>query len=130
MAERPSSRDYGLMSRHSPGTLTRIYLHGLIACLAFAAIAYLVSQLSPVFDFTGNPALAVGIRTRLGYIRLVPMDDIKVTNWTLEQWQLHQFTFGSVIPEDPHQDQWQGRVDRTGQCGRGCRRGWPWDNNL
>ena len=46
---------------HSLGTWTRIYVHGLLACVAMAAVAYLVDQLVPVFDFSGNRGAAVAI---------------------------------------------------------------------
>jgi hypothetical protein len=38
-------------------------------------------------------------QTRLGYIRIVSLEDIELTDWTLKQWQLYQFTFGSVSPD-------------------------------
>lgn len=38
-------------------------------------------------------------QTKLGYIRIVEVDDVEYTDWTLQQWQLYQFTFGSVNPD-------------------------------
>jgi hypothetical protein len=38
-------------------------------------------------------------QTKLGYIRIVEVDDVEYTDWTLQQWQLYQFTFGSVSPD-------------------------------
>ena len=38
-------------------------------------------------------------QTRLGYIRVVPLDSVEFTDWTLKQWQLYQFTFASYSPE-------------------------------
>lgn len=38
-------------------------------------------------------------QTRLGYIRVVALDDIEFTDWTLKQWQLYQLTFGSANPQ-------------------------------
>lgn len=37
-------------------------------------------------------------QTKLGYIRIVAIDDLEFTDWTLKQWQLYQLTFGSVNP--------------------------------
>ena len=54
-------------------------------------------------DQNGRKLAAVYVptapQTRLGYIRIVAVDDLEFTNWTLKQWQLYQLTFGSVIPE-------------------------------
>ena len=177
-------------SKHSLGTWTRVYLHGAIACAAIAAIAYLFTRLSPVFDFTGNRVVTIAttilaillgppligsfilfilfpmlgkkeawrgwlawdndlfnevaraeekarvviipwpsdkVRTmgvltstfasedsgkqmaavyvhsapfnRLGYIRIVAVDDVDPIDWTLDQWQLFQLTYGSSIPD-------------------------------
>jgi hypothetical protein len=41
-------------------------------------------------------------QTRLGYIRIVSLNDVEFTDWTLKQWQLYQFTFGSVSPDRMH----------------------------
>ena len=175
---------------HSLNTWTRVYLHGLIAFVAIYAIAYVVTLLVPVFDFTGNRVVAITLsilaillgppligslilfglfpmlgkregwrgllawddrllsevsdakqnarvviinwpskevrtmgvltatfasedscnqlaavyvptapQTRLGYIRVVGLDDVEFTDWTLKQWQLYQFTFGSFSPD-------------------------------
>lgn len=52
---------------------------------------------------TGTPLAAVYVptapQTKLGYIRVVPLEDVEHTDWTLKQWQMYQFTFGSVTPE-------------------------------
>lgn len=48
-------------SKHSLSTWARIYLHGIIAFVAIAVVAYVVMLLAPVFDFTGNPSLAIGL---------------------------------------------------------------------
>ena len=37
-------------------------------------------------------------QTKLGYIRIVAVEDVEFTDWTLKQWQLYQLTFGSVNP--------------------------------
>lgn len=185
-----SLESYGIDGEHSLGTWTRVYLHGVIAFVVIYAIAYVVTLLVPVFDFTGNRPLAITIsilailvgpplvgslilfglfpllgkkkgwrgllawddrllaevsdakekaqiviinwpsddvrtmgvltatfasdepgrqlaavyvptapQTRLGYIRIVSLDAIEFTDWTLKQWQLYQFTFGSVSPD-------------------------------
>ena len=38
-------------------------------------------------------------QTKLGYIRVIEFDQIEVTDWSLKQWQLYQFTFASLSPE-------------------------------
>ena len=38
-------------------------------------------------------------QTRYGYIRIVRMEDVEFTDWTWQQWQLYQWTFGSVSPD-------------------------------
>jgi uncharacterized membrane protein len=38
-------------------------------------------------------------QTKFGYIRIVELDDVEFTDWTFKQWQLYQFTFGSVSPD-------------------------------
>lgn len=38
-------------------------------------------------------------QTKFGYIRIVELDRVEFTDWTLKQWQLYQFTFGVVSPE-------------------------------
>ena len=38
-------------------------------------------------------------QTRLGYVRVVPLDDVEATDLTLKEWQLYQLTFGSASPE-------------------------------
>ncbi|MBB3210494.1 hypothetical protein FHS27_006341 [Rhodopirellula rubra] len=48
-------------SKHSLSTWARIYLHGIIAFVAIAVVANVVMLLAPVFDFTGNPSLAIGL---------------------------------------------------------------------
>lgn len=37
-------------------------------------------------------------QTRVGYIRIVAVDDLEFTDWTLKQWHLYQLTFGSANP--------------------------------
>jgi hypothetical protein len=37
-------------------------------------------------------------QTRYGYIRVVPLEEVEITDWTLKQWQLCQLTFGSAHP--------------------------------
>jgi uncharacterized membrane protein len=37
-------------------------------------------------------------QTRYGYIRVVPLEEVEITDWTLKQWQLYQLTFGSAHP--------------------------------
>ncbi|TWT85130.1 hypothetical protein CA13_66120 [Planctomycetes bacterium CA13] len=181
---------YKVRSKHSLDTWARVYLHGLIAFVLIFAIAYLVTLLLPVFDFTGNRLLSIVVtvfailvgppmvgsvilfgvfpllgkkealrgllrwddrllneisdakekaqivminwpseevrtmgvltssflspegatqlaavyvpttpQTKLGYIRVVKLDQVEFTDWTLKQWQLYQFTFGSVCPD-------------------------------
>jgi uncharacterized membrane protein len=194
MVDNDSSVDsYGVGSKHSLNMWTRICLHGLIAFAVICAVAYVVTLLAPIFDFTGNRALAIilsivailvgppllgsiilfgvfpllgkneawrgllawddrilaevsgakekarvviinwpskevrtmGVltatfaseesgrqlaavyvptapQTKLGYIRIVELDDVEFTDWTLKQWQLYQFTFGSVSPDEIH----------------------------
>ena len=35
-------------------------------------------------------------QTRLGYIRVVDMDELEITEWSLRQWQMYQLSFGSA----------------------------------
>ena len=58
MATMTSAHDDRIQSEHFLGKLTRIYLHGFIAFAVLLAIAYIVNQLLPVFDFTGNRLVA------------------------------------------------------------------------
>ena len=44
-------------------------------------------------------------QTRLGYIRIVALDSVEHTDWTLKQWQLYQFTFASFSPEQFRSDE-------------------------
>ena len=37
--------------------------------------------------------------TKLGYIRIVRIDDVEFTDWTLKEWQLYQLTFGAISPD-------------------------------
>ncbi|MGI9471330.1 MAG: hypothetical protein ACR2NZ_07365 [Rubripirellula sp.] len=37
-------------------------------------------------------------QTRLGYIRIVDLATVEFTDWTFQQWQLYQLSFGSVSP--------------------------------
>jgi hypothetical protein len=46
---------------HYLGTWTRIYLHGVIAFVVFYVLAYVVTRLVPIFEFTGNRALAIAL---------------------------------------------------------------------
>jgi hypothetical protein len=55
----PSGQSYTVVSEHSLSTWTRVYLHGLIAFVLIYAVAYVVTLLVPVFDFTGNRPLAI-----------------------------------------------------------------------
>lgn len=48
-------------------------------------------------------------QAKSGYIRVVAMDDLQFTNWTLQQWQLYQLTFGSMHP--PSLDASTGELD-------------------
>ncbi len=43
-------------------------------------------------------------QTRLGYIRVVSLDEVEFTDWTLRQWQMYQLTFGSVSPNQIRDD--------------------------
>lgn len=185
-----SVESYGVGGKHSLNTWTRVFVHGLIAFIVICAVAYVVTLLAPIFDFTGNRPVAIilsivailvgppllgsiilfglfpllgkkeawrgllawddrllaevsgakekaqvvivpwpskevrtmGVltatfaseesgkqlaavyvptapQTKLGYIRIVKLDDVEFTDWTLKQWQLYQFTFGSVSPD-------------------------------
>lgn len=49
-------------------------------------------QMAAVYVPTAPPA-------KFGYIHIIPVEDLEFTDWTLKQWQLYQFTFGSVHPE-------------------------------
>ncbi len=188
-----SNEDDRIESKHSLNTWTRVYLHGFIAFVVIAVIAYAVMLLVPVFDFTGSVPVAIALsmvailvgpplvgslilfglfpllgtkeawrgwlawddrllaevstakekarvviinwpsnhvrtigvltstiassesgkqlaavyvptapQTKLGYIRIVEFDDVEFTDWTLEQWQLYQFTFGAASPGRVH----------------------------
>lgn len=179
----------GINDDHALSTWARVYLHGLIACVFFAMLGYAVSKLVPIFDVTGNRAVAVALaviailagppvigslilfgilpllgrrkgwsgllgwddrlleevaaaksnakvvivnwpsrevrtmgvmtstfsagpsneqvaavyiptapHTKLGYIRIVPIEDVEVTSWTLKQWQFFHLTFGAANP--------------------------------
>ncbi len=52
---------------------------------------------------TGEELAAVYVptapQTRLGYIRVVPVDSVEMTDWTLKQWQTYQLTFGASCPD-------------------------------
>lgn len=37
-------------------------------------------------------------QTKFGYVRVVDLEDVEFTDWTLKEWQLYQFTFGSAAP--------------------------------
>ncbi|MEM1449742.1 MAG: hypothetical protein AAF957_07280 [Planctomycetota bacterium] len=39
-------------------------------------------------------------QTRYGYVRIVPLDALETTDWTLEQWRTFQLTFGSISPAE------------------------------
>ncbi|MEM1070200.1 MAG: hypothetical protein AAGI63_14955 [Planctomycetota bacterium] len=54
-----TGEDFDVRAEHSLGTWARIYVHGVIALIVFSAIAYLSSQLIPLFDFTGNRMAAI-----------------------------------------------------------------------
>ena len=41
------------------GTWIRIYLHGILAFVVICAVAYVVTRLAPLFDFTGSQPLAI-----------------------------------------------------------------------
>ena len=43
------------------GTWARIYLHGIIAFVVLFAMAYVVTRLLPIFDFTGSQPLAIAL---------------------------------------------------------------------
>jgi hypothetical protein len=55
----PGMNDNG--GEHYLGTWTRIYLHGVIAFVVFYVLAYVVTRLVPIFEFTGSRALAIGL---------------------------------------------------------------------
>jgi hypothetical protein len=186
-ASRPDEAD----SSHLLSTAARIYLHGCLALLVVFAMTYVIFQILPLFDFTGNRGLSIllsllaiviappligslvlfgmlpilgkkqGIKgldvwddrviteisraqqraqivilnwpsqevrtmgvltasftanksdqplvsvyvptapqTRYGYIHVVPLDQVEMTDWTLKQWQLFQLTFGSAHPDN------------------------------
>ncbi len=49
--------------------------------------------------------LPLGPRAKTGYVRIVPVSDVRLTGWTLREFQLYQLTIGSVSPADliqPH----------------------------
>ena len=37
-------------------------------------------------------------QTRYGYIHVVPVEELELTDWTLKQWQLYQLSFGAARP--------------------------------
>lgn len=37
-------------------------------------------------------------QSQTGYVRIVAVEDLEYTDWTLEQWQLYQLSFGAVNP--------------------------------
>lgn len=40
----------------------------------------------------------IGSQLRNGYIRIIPMEDLEFTDWSVNDLQLFQLTFGSVAP--------------------------------
>jgi len=54
-------------------------------------------------DDSGKQLAAVYVPTaptsRFGYIRVVSLDEVEVTDMTLKDWQLFQISFGSISPE-------------------------------
>ncbi len=46
-------------------------------------------------------------QTKLGYIRIVEVDDFEYTDWTLQQWQLYRIAFGSVSPDRVREAAWE-----------------------
>ena len=42
-------------------------------------------------------------QTRYGYIHIIPLKNLKMTDWTLKQWQLYQLSFGSIHPNQLQQ---------------------------
>ncbi|PHR90796.1 MAG: hypothetical protein COA78_34410 [Blastopirellula sp.] len=60
-------------------------------------------------DDSGEELAAVYVptapSTRYGYIRVVALDEVEITNMTLKEWQLFQLSFGSISPECGRADQ-------------------------
>ncbi len=41
-------------------------------------------------------------RAKTGYLRVVPLDELEITNWTFKEFQVFQWTLGSICPEQLH----------------------------
>jgi uncharacterized membrane protein len=41
-------------------------------------------------------------KASFGYVHVVPLKSLEMTNWTLKQWQLYQLSFGSTHPHQLH----------------------------
>ncbi len=42
-------------------------------------------------------------QTRYGYVHVIPLKNLEMTDWTLKQWQLYQLSFGSIHPDQLHE---------------------------
>ena len=47
----------------------------------------------------GTVYLPMGPRAKTGYIRIMPINLMEETGWTMREYQLYQFTFGKISPD-------------------------------